>query len=188
MHGTLFIDIGASLGYYSFLLHNKFKEIIAFEPHPDNIAIINDVIRLDGYRNIKVLGMAVGDKNGQAKLFVGQHSGGHSLLRHTRLIKDGSFIVVPIITLATFLGNKIVDLIKVDVEGAEWMVLKGAEPVMQNINSWIIEVHNLDRLNEAEKLLQSYGYETKWLDLNHIVAWRNSIFLWRNHGFDIFFF
>ena len=171
-HGDLFIDIGASWGYYSFLLHNNFKEIIAFEPHPNNIAIINGVKQMGRYSNVKVLGKAVGDKNGQATLFIGQHSGGHSLLYDSRLIKDDSFITVPTVTLTKFLGDKVVDLIKVDVEGAEWMVLKGAERVMQNIKSWVIEVHNLDRLNEMEKLLQSHGYKTKWLDQNHIHAWR----------------
>jgi len=174
--GDMFIDVGASLGYYSFPLHDNFKEIIAFEPHSDNVAVINGVKQTTSeYGNIKVFETAVSDVNGHTKLFSGRHSGGHSLLDSSSLVKDGSFRIVPTITLETFLGDKIVDLIKVDVEGAEWLVLKGAELVMQNINSWIIEVHNITRLNEMEKLLKSYGYKTKWLDKIHIYAWRESL-------------
>lgn len=176
IHGDLFIDVGAGLGFYSFLLYYNFKGIIAFEPHPMNIAVINEVKQLDRYSNIKVLRMAVGDKNGQSRLFIGKHIGQHSLLDHTRS-KEGSFIVVPITTLTTFLSNKIqsrnVDLVKVDVEGAEQMVLKGAEFVMQKIKSWIIEVHGTNnRLIEMKNLLHSYGYKTRWLDGRHIYAWR----------------
>ena len=173
-YGDLFIDVGANWGYYSFLLHRNFNEIIAFEPHPDNIAIINGVKQIGGYNNIKVLPMALVDKSGRARLFIGQHAGGHSLLDSSRLIRDESFILVPTTTLTTFLGNKVVDLIKVDVEGAEWLVLKGAEKVIKNIKSWVIEVHDPHRLNEMEKLLQSHGYQTKWLDRNHIHAARKS--------------
>lgn len=43
LHGRVFIDIGANVGYYSFLLHDNFEKIIAVEPHPKNTHLIRKV-------------------------------------------------------------------------------------------------------------------------------------------------
>ena len=43
LHGRVFIDIGANVGYYSFLLHDNFDKIIAVEPHPKNVQLIRKV-------------------------------------------------------------------------------------------------------------------------------------------------
>ena len=75
------------------------------------------------------------------------------------------------------------DLIKVDVEGAEILVLEGAKGVLSNVKQWIVEVHDIENVlippSEERKLLfQSFfeenGYTTRWLDVRHIYAYRNN--------------
>ncbi len=60
-----------------------------------------------------------------------------------------------------------VDLVKVDVEGAEWLVLKGAEPVMGRLKSWIIELHNPNDKTTLARYMDSFGYACEWLDATH---------------------
>jgi len=72
------------------------------------------------------------------------------------------------------LKKELADLVKVDVEGAEWEVLNGAKNVMSKIRSWLIELHDTTRKNELKDLLKSSGYNVRWVDRNHIFAWRPS--------------
>jgi hypothetical protein len=51
--------------------------------------------------------------------------------------------------------------------------LARALKVMNNIKSWLIELHDLTRRKELENSMKSYGYNVRWIDWNHIYAWRN---------------
>ena len=181
--GSLFIDIGANIGYYSFLLHNNFDMILAVEPHPKNIGIIEGVKEKYGYNKVTSLSVAVSNRDGKAKLYFGRHCGGHSLLnvfpyspqehRHTIRKLKSTFFTVQAVTLNTLLQTiESVDLVKVDVEGAEWKVLGGANEVMQKIKSWLIELHDLTRKTELEDLMKSFDYKVKWVDFRHLYAWK----------------
>jgi hypothetical protein len=75
--------------------------------------------------------------------------------------------------LSTIIKDEQVDLIKVDVEGAEWSVLKGAEESLDRIKSWVIELHDVSRKKELEKWFKDRGYLFKWLDDIHIYAYRS---------------
>jgi hypothetical protein len=60
-----------------------------------------------------------------------------------------------------------IDLVKVDVEGAEELVLFGVSHVMQKIARWIIEIHNpLERKRIVQTMI-GCGYRTKRLDNDH---------------------
>lgn len=169
-HGRLFIDIGANVGYYSFLLHNNFDTILAVEPYLRNVRIIEMVKEKYGYNKVNILSTAISDKDGKSKLYFGSHRGEHSLIPKS----ESNYLNVNTITLDSLLkayGN--IDLIKLDVESAEWKVLDGAKNVMSKIKSWLIELHNTTRKNELEDLLKFYGYNVMWVDFNHIYAWRN---------------
>lgn len=170
--GNVFIDIGANFGYYSFLLHENFQRIIAIEPHPQNVDVLQCVKQKYGYDRVEVLNIAVSNADGKTKLYIGAHSGGHSLRRNGRFIEKNNFIAVQAKTLASVIGDKIVDLIKVDVEGAEWLVLEGAKRVLNQIDSWLIELHDLSRNKELERWFETRNYTCKWIDEKHIYAER----------------
>jgi len=175
--GCVFVDIGANFGYYSFLLYNNFETILAVEPHPDNVKIISAIKMENNYSKVKICPFAIGDNDeNKVKFYKGSH-GGHSLSTYYSLLpyqNQEQYIETNLVTLETLLRNyEKVDLIKVDVEGAEWLVLQGAKNVIARIRSWIIELHDWKRKEELEKWFSNRNYRFEWIDKNHIYAWRD---------------
>jgi hypothetical protein len=64
---------------------------------------------------------------------------------------------------------------KIDVEGGEWRVLKGAEAAMRDgrIITMIIEVHREIWKKQMEQYLEDRQYSTTWIDSDHLLAVRN---------------
>ncbi len=162
IEGHIFVDVGANYGYYPMLLHRNFDKIYAFEPIPPIFEELKQ--NLEKLKNAKCIEKAVSDTKGQL-LEVTYH---------------GSRGVAQTVTLASFFPTVEIDLVKVDAEGEEWRVLKGAEPILNRIRSWVIELHDPSRKEELEGWLVSRGYSVRWLDFgyrgsetaNHIYAWR----------------
>lgn len=138
--GDVFVDVGAHIGYYTLLAAKKVGtgKVYAFEPHPDNIAILQKNIEVNGYSNVEIIQNAVSDKRGKVKLYVCDYNwGGHSIFNfykkpelvipHTYKKEEQreKFIEVEAITLDGVFGNDNVDFIKMDIQGAEGLALKG---------------------------------------------------------------
>ena len=173
VHGSTFADVGASLGYYSFLLRQNFRTILAFEPHPENVRAMREMVRLAGTSNITVYPVAVSDTDGEAVLHIGSFSATHSLFRGTLTQEKG--IRVRTIRLDSFLTQPL-DLVKIDVEGAEWKVLTGAEDNIRSgkVLRMLIEVHD-GKTKEMDEYLNERGYLTKWVDDIHVFAERKEL-------------
>lgn len=176
--GAVFVDVGANVGYYSFLLHGNFETILAVEPHPDNVRIMSVIKSEKNYSKVKILPFAVGDEDrDEIELYFGSHCGGHTLSNSRGSSPPGNqqeYIRTKMVTLNTLLKNYAsIDLVKVDVEGAEWLVLQGANNASSKIKSWIIEVHGLRKKEEIEKWFSDRSYRYKWIDKNHMYAERN---------------
>ena len=142
------IDIGAHRGFFSFLsaklMEDKGK-IYSIEPDSVNLSRLKKGLRANKYNSIKIIQLAISNKNGFLKLYKGDKSGHHSL---TEDMGYGS-TVVKVQKLDDFIKeNKIkkVDLIKVDVEGADVEVIEGAQELLKQENLKIImDIHNIDR-------------------------------------------
>lgn len=126
--GDVVLDIGANIGYYSVLaskLVGKKGKVYAFEPDPRNLKLLYKNLEVNGCQNVVVVEAALGSKKG--KLFLTQdisNPGESSLAKG----KKGKKILVDVIRLDDFVRQKRiknVDLIKIDVEGAELEVLRG---------------------------------------------------------------
>lgn len=156
--GDLFIDVGANLGYYTRLLSPNFKRIVAVEMDP----VICSYLSKGRPKNCRVLCAAVGNRNGYAGLQrYANNLGGAQIVT----LPESPFDRVREITLTNLLSNEAhIDLVKVDVQGAEWLVLEGAEPIMHKIGTWVIELHDLGRKMELASHMGRFGYECKWLD------------------------
>ncbi|MFX0139801.1 MAG: FkbM family methyltransferase [Candidatus Hodarchaeota archaeon] len=172
--GELFVDVGANVGFYSIMMSKNYKNVVAFEPEPSNMEELRKNIRICSVNNILCIQKAVSNNNGTIQLNLSDHMGGHSILG-----RSNNNITVNTCSLTSFFEKDInIDLIKVDVEGAEWMVLEGSEKIIDKIISWLIELHDIKRKKELEEWFISRGYSIYWLLLRKheafIYAWKNN--------------
>lgn len=180
IRGELFVDVGSNRGQFSIPLSKNFRRVIAIEPNP-NLSITG--------KNIQVLRYALSNKSGEAHLYLDKHPVNPNWTLDTILetfeyrpghdpqvaqrISGSNSIQVSTTTLDEVLsGFKRVELVKIDVEGAEFLVLEGASESLagRKIANIAIEVHNRDRRKEIEALLASYHYSLKWVDADHIIG------------------
>lgn len=130
-----FFDIGANFGLYSVLLSGEegLAQIHAFEPLPRNGHQLSANLYLNGLDNrVQFHGFALGDQESQIDLFVDPHSTGVSTLLppEARVRQDAYDSRVPVQVRAfdgVFAFQGLRALVKMDVEGAEFMALCGMQ-------------------------------------------------------------
>jgi len=165
--GKIFLDVGANIGYYTTILSKNFETILAFEPHPQNLAMLKSTIATGRLRNVTTRNQAVSDTDGIAILHFQRKRGEHSIMKNEG-IQQLSVRTVKLDSVV----KETVDLVKVDVEGAEWKVIKGAELSMRTgkILRWVIEVDDQSTKGALESYLRERKYATRWLDARHLFA------------------
>lgn len=179
--GMTVVDVGAGIGYYTLIaakLVGKTGVVYAFEPEPCNYELLSKNIELNEFTNIVSIKKAISDKKGKANLyFEKQRIVNPSLSRENVLaaskhkVKVG-FREVKTISLDEFfektVGSNKVDVIKVDSEGAEGLMVDGAEEILKSNNlKMFIEFwpEGLEKLGtEPLRILQKlkeYGFKAK---------------------------
>lgn len=123
---SVFLDIGANMGYYSIMSSNYgFKKIYAFEPVPKMINRIKQNVKINNLESlIEVIPYAIGEDYKEVSLYEEPTNyGGSSLLKAPQRTNE---IKVKMITLNEFIVSnsiKNIDALKIDVEGHEDRVL-----------------------------------------------------------------
>lgn len=160
------VDVGANIGYYTLLAARLVGEqgrVWAYEPEVRNYNELSHNIALNGFSNVEPMRVAVGDVDGVALLNVSRYdSGVHSLLV-TRDSK-GSRVAVTEKRLDTLLKGQRVDLVKVDTEGYDYHVLRGAKKLIAQNNGISIIVEYWPKVEYSRKLWALLGE----LGLKHI--------------------
>jgi FkbM family methyltransferase len=147
--GDICLDAGANMGWYTTLLHELAGpggEVHAFEPVPAIFgALERNVALLHDPSNVHLRNVALGSDAGTVAihLFAGLPNGHASMSEMDR--DDYETVDVPVITLDSYLedqGVERVDVVKMDIEGAELMFLRGAERLLaQEVPPvWMIEM------------------------------------------------
>lgn len=127
--GMTIIDIGANLGYYTAIascLAGERGLVMAFEPEPNFFKLLSRNIRRNGLKNVVNFELAIAEKNGLTNLYLSNENKGHNSLINSEELKNS--VQVKTATLDDFLAShKItkVDMIKMDIEGAEILALEG---------------------------------------------------------------
>lgn len=163
--GMVCLDIGANIGYFTLIaarLVGEEGKVVAFEPEPHNFDLLVRNITLNGYDNVIPVQKAISNKNGRAKLFLNIFDlGSHTLARPRR--NDKSFsqdtIEIEVQTLDSFFKDYTgkIDLVKIDVEGAELAVLEGMENIInQNKDLIIITEFSPDCLSRFDSAPEEY--------------------------------
>lgn len=168
--GMKAIDIGAHGGFYALLLSKLVGpagDVIAFEPLPANFRVLRENLRINATGNITAELLAVFSHSGELVMEV---PGPESFLLAGPLddMDERDTVRTRCISLDEYLvgGHRRVDFIKMDVEGAEGDVLKGAKEVVDRYHpTMMIELHNVRRAEEHPVAiqLQKMGYAIEWL-------------------------
>ena len=130
------VDIGAHVGYYSLLAASRVGPtgtVYSFEPEPGNYGLLVRNLDLNGYKNVVTVNKALSSRPGPVPFFLTSlDSGRHSVYSHG--LPDGGRIEVEAATLDEFFqteGWPSIDLVKIDVEGAEATVLDGMSGLLE---------------------------------------------------------
>lgn len=168
--GSIFLDIGANVGYYSLLALDYVGQsgrVHAFEIDPRPLSCFRKTIKKNNIPNLHLHEMAVGKKRCKAILLQKKDSGLSSV--HS----SGEGIEVMMDTLDNLRNSFLkgtISGIKVDVEGGELMVLQGAERILRDDRPVIVleaEEEHANRygykLDDIFYFLKTLNYEYKWL-------------------------
>lgn len=166
------LDIGANHGIYTIPMASKFKKIYAFEPHPQNISILEGNLKKYNIQNVEIVPKAVSNRSGTMNMTTNPHnSGGHTLSEKVASHQEWGFVntttlEVPTITLDEFCKDLDVEFMKIDIEGAEDFMFEGAtEFLKRNSINIMLEVHNeVDRL-KLFNMFKSFEFDVGSLGL-----------------------
>lgn len=168
--GGVFIDVGANLGYYSVLASQVVGQdgrVVAIEPQSRLIGAMRENLRLNRCANVEVLCMALSDQPGVGTIHLAPsvNSGASSLAVKHRFYTSSEEVQVTTLD-ALIAAHQIasVDVIKIDVEGFEVQVLRGAH---EALSRRVIRQLHIDAgtaplsgysPDDVHALIQSYGY------------------------------
>jgi FkbM family methyltransferase len=174
--GMTFVDVGANEGFYSVFaakLVGELGQVIAIEPDPSMLERLKRNIILNGIQNISIVQCAVSSYSGVENLSIAEY--GHEgitalgtcvpnpLVKTRKVIKT---VVKPLDEILSERGIKNVHFVKIDAEGSEVHVLRGAEqiirasrPILQlEINDQALEAQNSSS-EELINLLKTWDYQ-----------------------------
>jgi len=157
--GRTFIDIGASEGAWSHSLAPHYLRVIAFEPH---------IVDWQARGNIEIYEEALSDAEKEVKFYIYENSNCSGYVfnnkkKHVDWVNSDVLETIKANTKTLDSYNFTdVDLIKIDVEGAEYDVLLGAtKTINKNHPKLIIENHTKNH-KKIKKLLSEWGYNLRF--------------------------
>ena len=163
LRGKTVFDVGANAGFYTLAfsrLVGPKGNVFAFEPLGRNCDKLLNHLTLNGIENAKVVQCAVADCDGFTAFQIGNSDFAGKLATSGRH-------VVPVFSLDSIterLTHQTPYLVKIDVEGAEAEVLKGADKVLAKSRpKLLIAIHGQERASKCFAILQSYGYSMETL-------------------------
>jgi len=163
--GGIFVDVGANVGGYSVRACKIGAKVIAVEPDPDNYRVLKLNLDLNHYIDVHVLNIAAGRREEIRELYEGRNSApaGYSLRQARRGGKAKCYVdVKPLdVAIPPLLNNELVDLLKIDVEGVEAEVIKGALDLLKRTRYMIVEVipSTKFRILEMLDLVRPLGFK-----------------------------
>jgi FkbM family methyltransferase len=169
--GDVCIDAGANVGFYTLLMAKSTPNgvVHAFEPMPLNWHLLNASLHLNGIKNVCLNNRALGKERGESS-FSASVDGAYSSMVNVGRKKEAEQLIVAVETIDDYMSEyniDQIDIMKVDVEGAEGLVLTGAKKLFlcdkkprlvllelfdENFKFYDTSISNICRTMEA------YGY------------------------------
>lgn len=176
--GDIACDIGANKGSFIYWLSRwvRHGRVVAFEPQPDLARRLADVCRATGLDNVRVEAKAVYSHSGNQDLFLpAGHQPGASLQRAAVEAESFTTLSVPLVSLDDYFdANDRIALLKIDVEGAELGVFKGAERILrQHAPLLVFECENRHlapgSVGDVFSYLAGLGYEGSFISGDQVL-------------------
>ena len=142
--GKVFVDAGANFGIYTLLASKIVGEagrVISFEPSSRVFPVLRRNITLNGFKNVLAFPIALTDKPGRARLYYHSAVGCDSLGKDASFEPDAHAEEIGTESLDTVLKQTSVgrvDVIKMDVQGAEELALRGANEIVSSMRPIVI--------------------------------------------------
>ncbi|HUK36047.1 MAG TPA: FkbM family methyltransferase, partial [Vicinamibacterales bacterium] len=190
---AVFVDVGAHIGYYSLkaaAVLGPRGRVIAVEPNPPTVRELRDNIAASNAAHVHVYPVACSDKESTLVLYAAPRANtGQSSLSRANAGQEGAVAAeykVPARPLDAIVledGVRRVDVIKVDVEGAEMLVMRGA--------GWTLDrFHPVVMVELIEKQLQAMGTSTAEVRaffaahgyVERVAITDNVVFGWKDSG------
>ncbi|MBE8540562.1 FkbM family methyltransferase [Geoglobus acetivorans] len=169
--GYIVVDVGAHFGFYTLIAAERVGDsgiVLAFEPSSFNYEILTLNINSNNYKNIETFNFALGDTNTIAKLALpkGSKSGENTMgiAENAEIVENVQVKRFDSIFYEDKLLTRAPDIIKIDVEGAEVLVLRGFGDILHNVKYILCEIHpNQMKLLDTDtrelfEIFQSKGF------------------------------
>jgi FkbM family methyltransferase len=159
--GDLFVDVGSNVGSYALWAADTGAQVIAVEPGPDAVKRLRRNIALNGFPII-VRECGLADRPGRLTLSTGEDTTNHLLL-DSGTVGDS----IEVDTLDNLIGDRFATGVKIDVEGAERLVLDGAHRALEQRRIGVLQLEWNARSQQVlgedrapvAAILTKYGYE-----------------------------
>ena len=195
--GMTILDIGAHIGVLAVPLANKVGlkgKVYAFEPTPTTLKVLRKTVSINNAKNISVEPYALADTKGKLVFYTSDNKvdNSNSLVNNHRIDRKETSIEVDVTTVDDFVHShniSNVDFIKIDVEGAELRLLKGAATtVSRDRPKMVLSMHPAsiknfgDSSEEIWNFLKGYGYRI----ILEGEEMQKEVFINRSELFDVF--
>lgn len=147
----IIIDLGAHVGLSSIYFASLYPtaQILALEPNPDTFKLLQHNLTVNSISNVTALNLALATKPGKQTLFIDTQDDWFSTASFTKgawnHTQTSEAISVETTTLAnllnTYFPNQSIDLVKMDIEGAEHQIIPHAGQELSRIKHLIMEYH-----------------------------------------------
>lgn len=129
--GDTVLDLGAHIGYYTLLfakLVGPKGRVIAFEPDPTNYSLLVRNVRENGYVNVECVNRAVSDSSRTGRLYLSPRTSGD---HRTHAVRGRRAVPIEMTSIDDAIGDaKGLALVKMDIQGAEGLALRGMKKVL----------------------------------------------------------
>lgn len=185
--GGCYYDVGAHSGFFAMIAARfvgPFGAIFAFEPDPKNKAILEANISRNGLCQITLLEVAAWSSEGQVTFEIAPEASNGTQGHICDAGRENRYrIVVAAVRLDDLVfkqGYRSPDLIKMDVEGAEWEALQGARRLLaEGKPKLLCEIHNPSQIGQIRSYLEELGYNVEeWKPSHPHYSDYRQLYLW----------
>ena len=161
-HGMIIIDIGANIGIVTDYLRNYASKVYAIEPALEHFEALKKNKEYNKWDNVEIFNIAIADRDGEMNL--NKYNENRTMYSLTDNYGQGSELVktMPIDNFLDINNIENVDFIKLDVEGAEDLILKskGFKKIASKVKSIEVEFHYPDWQGLVDYMI-GLGYQSK---------------------------